>query len=338
VDDVLRALVKAEDAAAGASPRDVAWPAAQAWTAYERRRAIDVAASAVAVVALLAVGLIGIGAAVFAARSLAVRSFFFDSQAITVFVTLVLFAVLAFAVCFFLQGAPRRARAAAARRRRNAGVPPRSADFPAGDPPATAGTGSPASDGRAAGVLRGSFLVGASVLCFAALFAARTETWLAVVYPLAGVFALVAAWRFFSGSIQGRLMADWSLHPPGRGRRVRVQVAVEPGGSVVQELRFALRAVRSGKAPFFVPEGVRQFRPVAPAPDACGPEEWVAVEFLLPADAPETDLSAPRTLHWELVGRGRGAWGEADLCVAVPVYFDEEPAHLRPGASPSGSV
>jgi hypothetical protein len=136
-----------------------------------------------------------------------------------------------------------------------------------------------------------------------------------------GVFVAVAMTRAW---LQGGVEVRWPEFPTRTGMRARFHVATTAGGTSVPVLSVALRCVASRRG-----EGgsqseasiVSELPCATPGPLAAGPDEFVTVEFDVPADAPGTDLSRRGDeRYWELVVLGTTAWGKIAETFVVPIY------------------
>lgn len=154
--------------------------------------------------------------------------------------------------------------------------------------------------------------------------------------PGSGAFAALTAFGMASLGIISirRAMRDprvellFDEFPLRAGSRVRIHVATSAGGPSLTKLCTALRAIRS-------PRSDRMSHPAPPVvvavvepsvePDGTGPEEFVTVQFDIPADAPGTRLSPGDETHWELVVLGDTVTGAFTESVLVPVYGPDGP-------------
>ncbi|MCE9637658.1 MAG: hypothetical protein K8T90_18315 [Planctomycetes bacterium] len=53
--------------------------------------------------------------------------------------------------------------------------------------------------------------------------------------------------------------------------------------------------------------------------EAPGPQQFVQVEFDIPAEVPATGTPAARPIVWELIVHGRSTWGDVTEAFEVPV-------------------
>lgn len=146
------------------------------------------------------------------------------------------------------------------------------------------------------------------------LFAAFAVSVVLVVF----VVLLTRAW------LQGGVELRWDDFPMRTGTRVRFHVATTTGGSSMPEFTATLRCVETRSGAFDIERPTEIVCSVPRAtngPLAAGPEEFVTVEFDIPADAPGTDLDRPGDeRYWELVVLGTTAWGKIAESFVVPVY------------------
>lgn len=135
---------------------------------------------------------------------------------------------------------------------------------------------------------------------------------------LATVVWLARAW--FRGGVEVR----WDEFPIRTGSRARFHVATVAGGPSMERTECLLRCVKTSLIPGDIAASTRVLRDVpcaTPGPLAAGPEEFVTVEFDVPASAPGTDLSRPgEERYWELVVLGTTAWGKIAETFVVPIY------------------
>jgi hypothetical protein len=126
--------------------------------------------------------------------------------------------------------------------------------------------------------------------------------------------------------------------PLRTGSRIRLHVATSAGGPTLTTLCTALRAVRSPGTGWFghpAPPAVVAIVEPAVEPAGTGPEEFVTLEFDIPADAPGTQLTPGDETHWELVVLGDTAHGPFSASVIVPIYAVDD-GESRPTDPESG--
>ncbi len=145
------------------------------------------------------------------------------------------------------------------------------------------------------------------------------------------VVGLAVAW--FRGGVEVR----WGGFPMRTGTRVRIHIAALAGGSSLRRFIAQLRCIESKWIAADLGSSARvvaDLRSRTPRPLSSGPDEFVTVEFDVPASAPGTDLSRPgEERYWELVVLGTTAWGKIAETFVVPIYAVEgEPAG---GAAPA---
>ncbi len=151
------------------------------------------------------------------------------------------------------------------------------------------------------------------------------------VAPGSGAFAALAAFGAAGAGIistrrtasEPRVELLFDEFPLRTGSRVRIHLATPADGPSLTKLCTALRAIRS-------PRSDRMSHPAPPVvvavvepsvePDGTGPEEFVTVQFDIPADAPGTRLAPGDETHWELVVLGDTVNGAFTESVIVPIY------------------
>jgi hypothetical protein len=136
---------------------------------------------------------------------------------------------------------------------------------------------------------------------------------------LIGIVLVIArAW------IRGGVEVRWDEFPMRTGTRVRFHVATTAGGASMPEFGVVLRCIETREVPgdIDVSTHAAAIIPcITRGPLATGPEEFVTVEFDIPANAPGTDLGRRgQERYWELVVMGTTAWGTIAEAIIVPIY------------------
>jgi hypothetical protein len=160
-------------------------------------------------------------------------------------------------------------------------------------------------------------VVGALLMPQMGTFTSGHLVWISLA--AAGVAAYLARdW------LVGGLQVRWDEFPMRTGTRVRLHVAMTAGGTSMSEFSASLRCVESAPISEDLDSAARVAACVpcaTPGPLAAGPDEFVTVEFDIPADAPGTDLSCRGDeRYWELVVMGTTAWGRIAETFVVPIY------------------
>lgn len=138
---------------------------------------------------------------------------------------------------------------------------------------------------------------------------------------LAGA-ASIFVYRFFCVMTWGWSTVHYATIPFDKREPVRVTFEVGPSGSDIEDAAYVLRCIsevhKAGKYQSVVLHAVAaEPDPTRPPP---GPNAEVALEFLLPSDAPGTHVDPKQAVYWELEITGRSRSGRYAERFLLPIY------------------
>ncbi len=134
------------------------------------------------------------------------------------------------------------------------------------------------------------------------------------------VVVILRAW------LRGGVQVRWDAFPLRTGSRARFHIAVTAGGSSMSQFAARLRCIHPTYRPgdLGISLNVLEVPCATSGTLAAGPEEFVTIEFDIPADAPGTDLSRRgEERYWALAIVGTTAWGKIAETFVVPIYAVE---------------